>query len=232
MAKAATRKSEIEPFEQYATEYDAWFDRNPAAYEAELRALKAALPSNGLGLEIGVGTGRFAAPLGIRIGVDSSPAMVSIARARGIEVAIGKAEMLPFPDEHFDYVLMVTMICFVKDPAAAFQEARRVIKPRGTLVIGFIDRHSPLGQHYAACKDRSRFYRYATFYSVEEVLRQLQRAGFGEPVTSQTIFCSTDSVPNEQPVKPGYGEGSFVVLKATEQATPTDCYQMDRELQG
>jgi SAM-dependent methyltransferase len=212
----------IESFEQYPSEYDVWFERNPAAYKAELRAIRAALPASGSGLEIGVGTGRFAAPLGIRAGIDPSPAMAAIARARGIEVTIGKAELLPFAAEEFDYALMVTTICFVDDLGAAFREAARVLKPCGSLIVGFIDRDSPLGRQYVARKDRDPFYRHARFYSAEEVSCQLQQSGFGRPVASQTIFCSPDSMSNEQPVKSGHGEGSFVVLKATKQTAVRD----------
>ena len=205
----------IKPFEQYPSEYDAWFERNSVAYEAELRAIRAVLPTSGSGVEIGVGTGRFAAPLGIRVGVDPSPAMAAIARARGIEVTIAKAERLPFAAEEFDFALMVTTICFVDDVGAAFREAARVLKSGGSLTVGFIDRDSPLGRQYAARKGRDPFYRDARFYSVEDVSLQFQRAGFSKPVASQTIFCSAGSMSNEQPVKSGHGEGSFVVLKAT-----------------
>jgi hypothetical protein len=91
-----------------------------------------------------------------------------------------------------------------------------VLKLGGSLVVGFIDRESPLGRQYAARKDQDKFYRHARFYSVEEVSFQMEKSGFDRPVASQTIFCSGDSVIlKEQPIRSGHGEGSFVVLKAT-----------------
>jgi hypothetical protein len=51
------------------------------------------LPEGGTGIEIGVGTGRFAAPLGIKVGVEPARAMGEIARReRGIEVVAGVLE--------------------------------------------------------------------------------------------------------------------------------------------
>jgi SAM-dependent methyltransferase len=50
------------------------------------------------GVEIGVGTGLFAVPLGILIGVEPSPRMAELARYRGIEVLENVAEELPFAD--------------------------------------------------------------------------------------------------------------------------------------
>ena len=52
----------ISPFEKYAEQYERWFEKNRWVYEAELRAVKAMMPTVGIGLEIGVGTGRFAGP--------------------------------------------------------------------------------------------------------------------------------------------------------------------------
>jgi hypothetical protein len=62
----------FEPFEKYAQKYDEWFDKNKFAYESELQAIKELLPINKNGIEIGVGSGRFASPLGIKLGVDPS----------------------------------------------------------------------------------------------------------------------------------------------------------------
>jgi hypothetical protein len=55
----------IEIFEKHAQEYDEWFDKNKPVYESEILALKDLIPREGTGLEIGVGTGRFATLLGI-----------------------------------------------------------------------------------------------------------------------------------------------------------------------
>ena len=62
----------LDPFDRYAERYDRWFKRHPHHYEAELRALRALMPKVTCGIEMGVGTGRFAVSLGIRWGMDPS----------------------------------------------------------------------------------------------------------------------------------------------------------------
>jgi hypothetical protein len=52
-------------FEDHAGDYDRWFDEHNDTYQAQLRMLRKALPDDGRGLEVGVGSGRFAVPLGI-----------------------------------------------------------------------------------------------------------------------------------------------------------------------
>ncbi len=56
------------PFDQNAEHYDAWFEKHPFAYQSEVEAIRLLLPDPGKGLEIGVGSGLFAAPLGIQTG--------------------------------------------------------------------------------------------------------------------------------------------------------------------
>ena len=204
----------IEPFERFRERYENWFERHRYAYLSELEAVRKLLPKGGKGAEIGVGTGRFAAPLGIKLGVEPSKRMAEIAEERGIEVIEGTAESLPFEDESMDYLLMVTTICFVDDPEKALREAYRVLKPGGALVIGFVDKSSPIGRYYEEHREESTFYREARFFSTEELLELLRRVGFREFEIVQTLFHRLDEIEAVEPVKPGYGEGSFVVIKA------------------
>jgi SAM-dependent methyltransferase len=129
--------SGVESFENNVDRYEAWFDLNRAAYESELKALRALLPKSGEGLEVGVGTGGFAAPLGLHIGVDPAKAMGKPARERGIEVRFGVGEDLPCEDSSFDFVLLVTTICFLDDVPAAFREAYRLLKSGGCILVGY-----------------------------------------------------------------------------------------------
>ena len=158
--------AKIRPFEEHTDQYEKWFEVNNFAYESELEAIKRVLPEKGIGMEIGVGSGRFAGPLGIKFGVEPSGKMREISKQRGIEIINGLAEALPYKDCQFDYALMVTTICFLDDIETALKEAYRVIKSGGYLIIGFVDKESSLGKQYLAHKKESLFYEIATFYSV------------------------------------------------------------------
>ncbi|HPI98358.1 MAG TPA: class I SAM-dependent methyltransferase [Synergistales bacterium] len=183
-------------------------------YESELEAIRKMLPGCGKGLEIGVGTGRFAAPLGIGTGLEPSSRMAEIAREKGIFVMEGVAEDLPFSDSEFDYALMVTTICFVDDLDLSFREAFRILKEDGVLVIGLVDRQSHVGKIYEKYREKSHFYQMATFYSVEEVVESLKKAGFQTFSFNQTIFRVLGEIIELEPIRKGYGEGSFVVIRA------------------
>jgi len=200
----------IGPFEKYSDEYDEWFEKNIDFYKSELEAIRQFLPPPGAeGMEVGVGSGKFAVPLGIKIGVEPSEKMTIKARMQGIDVYPGVAEKLPFADGKFDFVLMVTTICFVDDVIKSFREVFRVLKDSGFIIIGFVDKESKLGKQYFAKKKNSKFYKDATFYSTPEVMKYLKKTGFGTTNILQTL------IPNELPetILEGFGRGAFVVIK-------------------
>lgn len=203
------------PFDELTDRYDRWFEANEAVYRAELTALDRLVSPPGFGLEIGVGTGRFADPLGLEIGLDPSVEMLNVARDRGIETVAGVAEHLPFAANRFDTAVLVTTICFVDDILETVAEASRVLTSDGALVIGYVDQDSPLGRQYEDKREENPFYREATFVSTAELIDALEAGGFSVERTAQTLFHPLDEVDVDEPVASGYGEGSFVTIRAT-----------------
>ncbi len=200
-------------FDQLAERYDSWFDGHQAVFQSELEALRKVIPQSGEGLEIGVGSGRFAQALGIKTGIDPSEKLLSMAKSRGINVYKGVAESLPFAAGQFDFVLMGTVLCFLDDPFKALAEAKRVLKTNGILVIAELDKNSKLVQSYEARKDNP-FYRDAHFYSFYDIIILLHASHFKEKEVYQTIFSPLEDIKELEPVKLGHGEGAYVVISA------------------
>ncbi|EMA36328.1 class I SAM-dependent methyltransferase [Halobiforma nitratireducens] len=237
----------IAPFETLTEEYDEWFDDNEGAYHAELTALERALPdrevdtgpdgdthtiegksedenegsdtawSDNHTLEIGVGTGRFAGPLAVPLGIDPAATPLETARDRGVGPVRGVAESLPIADDAADCVLVVTVLSFVDDLEATLAEAHRVLADDGTLVAAVLDRSSPVGQVYQEHKDESPFYADAEFLTAREACDALEDAGFEIEQRLQTIFDEPAAIPadDEPTVRDGHGDGLFAVVRAT-----------------
>ena len=172
------------------------------------------LPENLHGIEVGLGTGKFSVPLGIKEGVEPAKEMAALAVKRGISVVDGYAEQLPFGDLKFDFVLFVT-ICHLDNFKYALAEANRVLKRKGTILIGFLDKERSVAKQYIENRHRSTFFANANFYTVSRIQTLLKEAGFIDLVFNQTLFGLLDEIKEIQIPKEGFGEGSFVVVKAT-----------------
>lgn len=199
-------------FDQNTLEYDQWFEKHSAVYQSEILAIQQAISQNKKGIEIGVGTGRFAEPLNIKFGVEPSENMAKIAEQRGIKVYRAYAENLPIDNATFDFVLMVTTVCFLSDIPKAFTEIHRILKPNGEIILAIIDKNSELGRKYEKEKSSNKFYSDAHFHSTEELTAILQQSHFQKFQYWQTLT----SLKENEIEKPelGYGQGSFVVIKA------------------
>jgi SAM-dependent methyltransferase len=178
-------------FEQFAEEYDHWFEEHHTEYQAELARIRRLLPHpDSRAVEIGVGSGRFAAPLGITLGIEPSRALGRIARRRGIEIIRGRAESIPIRDGSCSSVLLVTVICFLDDPIPALREFHRILAPQGILVLGFIEREGQIAQKHLREGGKRRFLFRARFYSPDEIQALLMDTGFHVAVIdSRAGFC-------------------------------------------
>lgn len=202
----------IKVFDRNTLEYDRWFEKHSTIYQTEILAIKKAIPKNKIGIEIGVGTGRFAQPFNIKFGVEPSKNMAKVAEQRGVFVYRAYAENLPLKNETFDFALMVTTICFLSDIPKTLSEVHRILKPQGEIIIAIIDKISELGRKYEAGKSINKFYKDAHFHTTEEITELLKQTGFQNFEYWQTLTqLNEDEI--KKPFK-GYGQGSFVVIKA------------------
>ena len=199
-------------FDTLAEEYEAWFVENKTLFQSELLALKKVVPVGKDGVEIGIGSGIFAEQLGIRSGIDPSENMLEYARNRGLEVQKGVAEKLPYKDGSFDYVALITAICFVDDPQQSIKEAYRVLKKEGVIIIAIIDKETTFGKFLNEGKEKSRFYKYARFFSTQEIVNLLETNSFRITRILQTLENPATTIV-ENPTE-GYGKGSFAVIES------------------
>jgi ubiquinone/menaquinone biosynthesis C-methylase UbiE len=202
----------LEVFEKLTERYEEWFEKNRLAYLSELKGVKSLLPG-GRGIEIGVGTGRFAKPLGIEFGIDPSISMLKVARRRKINVIGGIGEHLPIIDNSFDFALITTTLCFLKDVEKTLNEIKRILREKGYIILAFIDKKSFLGNLYMKKKEKSPFYKFANFYSAKEVIEKLKKAGFSKPKTKQTLFSLPEELKKIDDTKDGFGDGGFVIIR-------------------
>ena len=211
-------KSGFSPFDELASEYDAWFDGDGNLIffiEAQVfRTLLPDLPKPWL--EIGVGSGRFAQALGIETGIDSSTSLVEMARKRGINAFNSRGEQRSFDEESFVAVLLIVTLCFLDSPLAVLKEANRILIPGGKIVLGLVLKESPWGQFYQQKKaEGHRFYRYATFYSCDEVVKLLVQAGFVTEKIISTLFQKPEDVKHVEEPKEGYfPDAGFTIIVA------------------
>jgi demethylmenaquinone methyltransferase/2-methoxy-6-polyprenyl-1,4-benzoquinol methylase len=133
-------------FDNTAADYERI--ENMLAWGSGSRYRREALVRGGLKtgmkvLDVGVGTGLVAAQACILTGnaalvtgVDPSPGMMAAGKLPDTMLLMeGRAECLPFPDNHFDFLSMGYALRHVSDLGVAFAEFERVLKPGGRLCL-------------------------------------------------------------------------------------------------
>ncbi len=171
--------------EETARSYDDWFLTPVGSYidrrEKDL-ILHLIAPKEGERLlDVGCGTGnhlRFFRRKGCNVtGLESSPSMLDIAKKKlgqRADFHVGKAEDLPFSDNEFDIVTMITSLEFTDNPQKAIDEAIRVC--RGRIFIGVLNKYAIIGmQRRVKGIFRQSIFNSARFFGVGELI-QIVRA--------------------------------------------------------
>lgn len=187
-------------------------------------------------LEIAAGTGLVTKHLLVRlptdarlIATDLNEAMIEVGKTKiapdpRLEWKIADAGALPFPDQMFDAAVCQFGLMFFPDKVGALREARRVLKPRGSLILNVwgslaenpIGRiaHETIGSFFPL--DPPQFY--ITPFGLDHgAVERTFEAGF-DAVTSATVDTVGESVTAEMAAK-GLVFGSPVLLAIQERRT-------------
>ncbi len=204
----------INPFDNYTEEYDQWFRKYPKTFKSELNALKKCFEKDQKSIEIGIGTGVFARELGIKIGVEPSDSMSSLARSRGLRMIKSYAEDLDVEDNSYQQTIMITVACFLNNVDQSFSEIYRILKEDGIFVIAFLNKDTRLGRIYDENRKNNKFYEHADFKSGDEIIELLQKNHFKVVDSYNTV---TDFEDKEYDINKGIGDGIFTVIKAVKE---------------
>jgi ubiquinone/menaquinone biosynthesis C-methylase UbiE len=145
------RSERVKTADAYFARQAVEWDRLRTLHVADDAVEQALLADIGQGpfravLDLGTGTGRMLALLAERadraVGVDSSPAMLSVARAnieraglRNAQVRHGDIYALPVERDGYDVVVIHQVLHYLDDPARAIREACRTLRPGGRLFV-------------------------------------------------------------------------------------------------
>jgi ubiquinone/menaquinone biosynthesis C-methylase UbiE len=129
---------------------------HPLITRARLREALEPSPGERI-LEIGPGTGYYTAELAGWVGLDGQVEVFDIQQemldhtmrrmaergAANVAATQGDATALPYDDDSFDAVVLITVLGEIPDQDAALREIARVLRPQGRLVVGemFLDPH-------------------------------------------------------------------------------------------
>ncbi len=136
--------------EYFSRVADDW-DKLRALHYSDVDIEKAVLTAAGAGpfdlvIDFGTGTGRMLALFAGKArrveGIDLSHQMLTVARSKlqdagagNASVRHGDATATPYPDNCASLVIIHQVLHFLDDPARALNEAARVLKPGGKLVV-------------------------------------------------------------------------------------------------
>jgi ubiquinone/menaquinone biosynthesis C-methylase UbiE len=166
----------IRAFDLVAGTYDDWYDhpQGRQIFDAELEAVDLHIPKEGIGLELGAGTGIFAEHLTgagrTVVCLDPSMEMLKKAFERGMASILGVGDALPLRVGVLDFTYMITVLEFLEKPVEVLEEIRETAKRGAGLTILFINSESAWGDLYRDIGSKGDpVFRHARLYTMVEV---------------------------------------------------------------
>lgn len=135
-------------------------------------------------LDVGCGTGALMSTLtwAIPTGLDFNAQALAYSWKRGLRNLVqGDGTKLPFGNQSFDQVVGLDIFEHIDDDLTAFEEALRVLRPNGTLVLSVPAYRSLWGPHDVALHHFRR-------YRLSEVESKLKSVGFEIERGSYAVF--------------------------------------------
>lgn len=137
-------------------------------------------------LDVGAGTGgttKFLRRYGKVVGLEPSQLARNLARKKGFKFLTGSAEKLPLEAKSFDLICLFDVLYHkgVKNDLKALNEAYRVLKSKGHLIITDSALKFIKGPHDSALHARIR-------YSKKELTQKVEAAGFRVEKASYIFF--------------------------------------------
>jgi len=174
----------IKAFNVDAESYDIWYKhpQGKQVFDAEKNAVNHMIPKQGIGVEIGAGTGVFAESLTTEertiLCLDPSVEMIKKAKERELPCILGVGDSIPLR-KLIDFGYMITVLEFLNEPIKLFKEVRENSKENHVFSILFINTESSWGDLYRDIGAKGDpVFQHARFYSLEDVSMMLEEVGY------------------------------------------------------
>ena len=216
-----------EAFDKAAHGYDDWYltEKGGQVFHAERSLIEGLLTEQGVGLEVGAGTGVFAEVLTdagrLVVCLDLSKEMLARARHRGLPCVRGSAESMPLRRGCLGFAYMITVIEFLPDPIRALRETSQVTDEEAPLVVLFVNRESPWGELYGEMAEKGDpIFKHAHLHSLEEVKEISRKAGLSSVEEWGTLTTEpADPDAGDEVTEPSVKTG-VIAVKLMKQRLP------------
>lgn len=226
-------------FDQYASEYDAWFLKNKNLLYSEVKLVAHFLENPGDVFSVGCGSGLFETILdkefniSIKNALEPSTGMAGIAKKRGLNVEVTTAEEVDLGEEKYDTILFNGTPSYITDLQKAFDKSYKALRPGGKVIVIDVPKESSYATMYNLAKavdswDHSllegisprdpypiEFVRVANWRTTAEKIEMLGKANFKDLKFAQTLTKHPIYSNNieEDPID-GYDCGDYVAICA------------------